>query len=83
MVEALAAAVERLRARMAESAAPAPPGRDAEALLEPTLKQQRSAPPAPVSAARRAPERAGVPSHKHSMSLIGRLRMLRKQRRQR
>jgi hypothetical protein len=93
MVEALAAAVERLRARMAESgapersaregAAPAPPGRDAEALLEPALKQRRSAPPAPVSTARGAPERPGVPSHKHSMSLIGRLRMLRKQRRQR
>jgi len=53
MVDALAAAVERLRARVAESAAAAPP-------VWP-----------------------GAPRHKHSMSLIGRVRMARKQRRRR
>jgi hypothetical protein len=53
MVEALAAAVERLRARVAEGPAASPTA--------------ASAPP----------------RHKHSMSLIGRWRMARKQRRQR
>jgi len=53
MVDALAAAVERLRARAAEGAQPPPP---------------------------RAP---AAPKHKHSLSLIGRLRLARKQRRQR
>jgi hypothetical protein len=53
MVEALAAAVERLRARAAEA-----PGEGAAAGVSP-------------------------PRHKHSMSLIGRLRLARKQRRQR
>jgi len=53
MVDALAAAVERLRARVAEGAAPAP--------SQPSQQ----------------------PRHKHSMSLIARARMARKQRRQR
>ena len=53
MVEALAAAVERLRARVAEGS-----------------------PASPTAA-------SAPPRHKHSMSLIGRWRMARKQRRQR
>jgi hypothetical protein len=53
MVDALAAAVERLRARVSEGAQPTP------------------GPP------------ARSPLHKHSMSLIARVRRARKQRRQR
>jgi hypothetical protein len=56
MADALAAAVERLRARAQESVASGP---------------QRTLP---------APPAAREP-HKHSMSLIGRFRMRRKQRR--
>lgn len=58
MAEALAAAVERLRARAQESQ-PAPPASPAR----PSVAPQR-------------------PSHRHSLSLIGRWRMRRKQRRE-
>jgi DNA repair exonuclease SbcCD ATPase subunit len=62
MAQALAAAVERLRARA--DAAPAP------------------LPPESAEPAGRSSEAAGRPAHKHSMSLIGRVRNRRKQRRE-
>jgi hypothetical protein len=70
MADALAVAVERLRARAQDAAAPedaapedTPPVGTADTASEPS--------PTPPS----------VPAHRHSMSLIGRLRMKRKQRR--
>jgi len=73
MVDALAAAVERLRARVAESA------------LAPTGRSERAGEDAPAVMGRASTAAAGrVPratSHKHSRSLIGRWRIARKQRR--
>ena len=113
MAQALAAAVERLRARAEAAPAPsvpsAPPERpraaDASASLSDRARRERretratgrrrgAAPRStaePGAAAGRAPREetparaparaAGRPSHKHSLSLIGRLRNRRKQRR--
>lgn len=106
MAEALAAAVERLRAR-AETAplspsAPPPGGTDAgrqgpplpsqQAPAEPGVGRERTpghaladtgpAPSAPPPSAPAAHVSERVP-HKHSMSLIGRIRFRRKQRRSR
>lgn len=96
MADALAAAVERLRARAQESAVaepgtasvaetgPASAGKPASASAgAPSLAP--AAQPGPQSAKQRdrAPAEASPqrPAHKHSMSLIGRLRLRRKQRR--
>ncbi len=75
MAEALAAAVERLRARAQESAveqAETTPAGTAEILVQAPLAAPAAIPVAPPE--QRAP-------HKHSMSLIGRWRLRRKQRR--
>jgi colicin import membrane protein len=73
MVDALAAAVERLRARVAESA-PVPADRGEK----PGEGWAPAVDPARAAAAARAPR---TPSHKHSRSLIARWRIARKQRR--
>jgi hypothetical protein len=89
MVGALAAAVERLRARaqdMAGETVPAPPPVDAAAPVAPAPEPEpgpATEPSEPVD----PPRPAGGPAsrakpHKHSMSLIGRLRAARKHRRQ-
>ncbi len=64
LADALAAAVERLRAR-AEAAAAGEPGEPLEPGRSPTAPVERRS------------------SHKHSMSLLGRVRLRRKQRRER
>lgn len=81
MTDALAAAVERLRARAQETVAGASPGaagpaRSSADASAPVVPPSTLAP----SAASAAPTRPKP--HKHSMSLIGRLRYARKQRRE-
>jgi hypothetical protein len=87
MSQALAAAVERLRAR-AEAAPERSPEEDsavaAEARAEVVAALSDEAPSAPSEDAVETPQEASHdPSHKHAMSLIGRLRNRRKQRRSR
>jgi hypothetical protein len=91
MVEALAAAVDRLRARMADGGTPGgAPAAEGAAAPRAAQAGARASEPAPERERLQAPARAilspgrsrgpGVPSHKHSMSLIGRVRLRRKQR---
>jgi chromosome segregation ATPase len=78
MADALAAAVERLRARAQESAAAEQP-QGATAQPAPSIETQSWSGVA-AQAMPRATLAVGTP-HKHTMSLIGRWRMRRKQRR--
>jgi hypothetical protein len=94
MVDALSAAIARLRANVADveavgeprepafARAPAPPG---AAHTVPEPPDATHVVPAPPGAARTAPDAPAVARkpHKHSMSLLGRWRMRRKQRRSR
>jgi chromosome segregation ATPase len=85
MADALAAAVERLRARAEEALPASSPAHPASSLASPASP----APPVPSSTPEsmagsrvQAPAAAKPKSHKHSMSLIGRLRAARKHRRE-
>ena len=84
MADALASAVERLRARAeaAEPAAEEPPGgRTAPGEAAPAAPAQApTAAPAPVARQSEAP-RAQLPTHKHSLSWFARWKIKRKQRR--